>query len=180
MSEHVQQSALRNAFLSPAARDALPAGSRARLVAQDALRIRWHQLFDRVPVLTARFEDTTELFDSFLEWALAADRPLDWRMHLHFLTYLTERGESLGEAEHTELAAAAVARWFAASGNNARGVAVTTAALAPKLVVGIKGKGARDRARVKLSLLPGLTPEPGVRWCVSADGAFGEFAWRRE
>ncbi|MBM9622484.1 hypothetical protein ACFU9F_05095 [Streptomyces zhihengii] len=178
MSEHVRPSALLDAYLSPAARDALPAGGRARLIAQEALRIRWHQLFDRVPALTARLGDTVRVYDAFLEWADAGDRVLDWRMHLHFLDHLTEREVPLDEADHTELLAAAAARWFAASGYGERGLALTSSLLAPKVVVGVKGAGPLDRARVKLARVPGLEPEQGVRWCLSPRGDFGEFVWR--
>lgn len=140
MTARAPQSSRLNACISPTARDSLTPGSRDRLIAQEALRIRWHQLFDRIPQLAERLPDTTDLYEAFLEWAVAAGRRLDWRMHLHFLEFLNNEGIALQPQDHIELLAASAARWFASPEHRQRGLALTTGTTAPKVVVALKGR----------------------------------------
>ncbi|MFH7593744.1 hypothetical protein WDV06_01385 [Streptomyces racemochromogenes] len=180
MTVRAPQSSRLDACISPTARDSLAPGSRDRLIAQESLRIRWHQLFDRIPLLAARLPDTTDLYEAFLEWAVAAGRRLDWRMHLHFLEFL-EAGDGEGAAlrpqDHIELLAASAARWFASPDHRQRGLALTTGATAPKVVVALKGHAPLERGRVKLAEVPGLEAAPGIRWSLSGPGDFAVLTW---
>ncbi|MFF2192721.1 hypothetical protein [Streptomyces sp. NPDC058157] len=185
MTARAPQSSRLDACISPTARDALAPGSRDRLIAQESLRIRWHQIFDRIPLLSARLPDTTDLYEAFLEWAVAGHRRLDWRMHLHFLEFLEYlecrdgggAGVPLRPQDHIELLAASAARWFASPEHRQRGLALTTAALAPKVVVALKGDAPLERGRVKLAQLPGLEPAPGIHWALSGPGDFAVLTW---
>ncbi|MEU3406237.1 hypothetical protein ABZ766_20175 [Streptomyces sp. NPDC006670] len=183
MTARAPQSSRLDACISPTARDSLAPGSRDRLIAAESLRIRWHQLFDRIPLLSARLPDTTDLYEAFLEWAVAAgaaDRRLDWRMHLHFLEFLESAeggGTALRPQDHIELLAASAARWFASPEHRQRGLALTTAALAPKVVVALKGNAPLERGRVKLAQLPGLEPAPGIHWALSGPADFAALTW---
>ncbi|MFB6617136.1 hypothetical protein ACIGFK_35935 [Streptomyces sp. NPDC085524] len=177
MTARAPQSSRLNACISPTARDSLTPGSRDRLIAQESLRIRWHQLFDRIPHLAERLPDTTDLYEAFLERAVAAGRRLDWRMHLHFLEFLDGEGIALRPQDHIELLAASAARWFASPEHPQRGLAVTTGTTAPKVVVALKGRSPLERGRVKLAEVPGLEPVPGIRWSLSRSGDFATLDW---
>ncbi|WP_327283870.1 hypothetical protein [Streptomyces sp. NBC_01205] len=177
MTARAPQSSRLNACISPTARDSLTPGSRDRLIAQEALRIRWHQLFDRIPQLAERLPDTTDLYEAFLEWAVSAGRQLDWRMHLHFLEFLNNEGIALQPQDHIELLAASAARWFASPEHRQRGLALTTGTTAPKVVVALKGRSPLERGRVKLAQVPGLEPAPGIRWSLSRSGDFAALDW---
>ncbi|MER7850196.1 hypothetical protein ABTZ03_40400 [Kitasatospora sp. NPDC096077] len=177
MTAPAPQSSRLDACISPTARDSLAPGSRDRLIAQESLRIRWHQLFDRIPRLAERLPDTTDLYEAFLDWAVAAGRRLDWRMHLHFLEFLDGRGIALRPQDHVELLAASAARWFASPEHRHRGLALTTGTTAPKVVVALKGRIPLERGRVKLAEVPGLDPAPGIRWSLSRSGDFAVLTW---
>ncbi|MEU3313107.1 hypothetical protein ABZ743_10655 [Streptomyces sp. NPDC006662] len=180
MTVRAPQSSRLDACISPTARDSLAPGSRDRLIATESLRIRWHQLFDRIPLLAARLPETSELYEGFLEWAVAAGRRLDWRMHLHFLEYLEGPGgggAALRTQDHIELLAASAARWFASPEHRQRGLALTTGTTAPKVVVALKGHAPLERGRVKLAEVPALKPEPGIRWSLSPSGDFAVLDW---
>ncbi|WP_394832102.1 hypothetical protein LVJ94_36845 [Pendulispora rubella] len=117
-------------------------GTRERAVAEFAMRLRWHGLFDPCPrVLALCPPDGADVFRRFLAWADRAKSKMDWSLHLELLVWLSRdptHRDALDEDMILELLAAAASKWAIYDRGPNKGIVLGCQRTPCTLVVGWK------------------------------------------
>jgi len=120
----------------------LPEGTRERAVAEFAMRLRWHGLFDPCPrVLALCPPDGADVFRRFLAWADRTAATMNWSLHLELLVWLSRDPtyrNALDEDTVLELLAAAASKWAIYDRGPNKGIVLGCQRTPCTLVVGWK------------------------------------------
>ncbi|WP_394822059.1 hypothetical protein [Pendulispora albinea] len=166
---------IERSYLSLARARTLPEGTRERAVAEFAMRLRWHTLFDPCPrVLALAPPDGADIFRRFSDWLDQAKPSMDWTLHLHLLAWLLRDPPYAGAVDEPmviELLAAAASKWAIFDRGPREGIVLGSERVKKALIVGWKCRAPDTGRTIEVATLAGdLELESLVGYAYAAGG----------
>jgi hypothetical protein len=142
-----------------------------------AIRNWHHILFNYVPSLKPSSET---IFNPFLEWAYENNLTMNWALHIHLMTWLSQSQFSLDEKIIKELLIASAIRWGMSGYDhiNVPAMMIASPQFPEKAIAFRKNTAASQTTHVAILKLPeAIFPSQNAFALADKDGNWGKIEW---